>query len=355
MKKRKYIKLLICIITILSILVGIYIVMNMKDTTADKVFIEINGLRQGMFIEGTDENNPVLLFLHGGPGFPVYGLTKKYPTHLEEYFTVCWWEQRGAGISYSKNINPNELTIENIVSDAIEVTNYLRKRFNKEKIYLMGQSGGTLIGINVVNKNPELFYAYIAVEQIVNQLESEKIAYSYMLEQYRNANNKNMVKRLEENNILSLDIIPRKYAEFRDKPMHDLGIGSMHSMKSVVTGIFFPIMTNNVYTFSERINIWKAKSNYYHKTNLWEIISKTIMSNEISSIDIPIYFFHGIYDYTVNYSLTKEYYQLLESPLKGFYTFGNSAHSPIFEEPERVIKILLEDVLQGNTNNSDNL
>ncbi len=219
----------------------------------------------------------------------------------------------------------------------------------------MGHSWGTLIGLYAAKKRPELYYAYIAVAQIVNQLESEKIAYKYMLEQYRKVNNKNMIKKMEENNILSLDIIPMEYVEFRDKPMHELGIGTMHNMKSVITGIFVPIMKNNAYTFSERINIWRAKSIYLNKTNLWEKMSQTIVSEKITSIDLPIYFFHGIHDYTVNYSFAKEYYQLLESPLKGFYTFQYSAHSPIFEEPEKAVKILLEDVLMGENVNSDKM
>jgi len=327
----------------------------MGNSIYEKAFIQINGLKQGMFIESSNKNNPVLLYLHGGPGFPVYGLSKKYPTYLEEHFIVCWWEQRGAGLSYSKNINPSDLTVENIVSDTIEVTNYLRERFNQEKIYLIGQSWGTLIGLYTVKERPDLFHAYIAAAQMVNQLESEKIAYNYMLEQYRKMNNKNMVRKLEKNNILSLDVVPMKYAEFRDKPMHELGIGSMHSMKSVVSGIFFPIMLNNAYTFSERINIWRAKSFYLNKTDLWEVMSQTIISEKILSLDLPIYFIHGIHDYTVNYSLAKEYYQLLESPLKGFYTFYNSAHSPNFEEPEKFNKILFEDVLRGNNSNSDKI
>jgi len=326
-----------------------------ENSIFEKTFVQINGIKQGMFIESSNINNPVLLFLHGGPGFPEYGLTKKYPTNLKEHFTVCWWEQRGAGISYDKNLNPDDLTMENIVSDIIEVTNYLRDRYNKQKIYLIGHSWGTLIGLYAVKEKPELFYAYIAIAQIVNQFESEKIAYRYMLDQYRKLNNKNMIKKMEKNNILSLDVIPAKYAEFRDKPMHELGIGSMRSMKSVVSGLFFPIMLNNAYTFSERINIWKAKSIYLNKTNLWETMSKAIISDKVSSVDLPVYFMHGIYDYTVNYSLAKEYYQVLESPLKGFYTFHNSAHSPIFEEPEKFNKILIEDVIRGNVNNSDKI
>jgi pimeloyl-ACP methyl ester carboxylesterase len=312
----------------------------MANPISEKVFVEINGFMQGMFVKSDDANNPVLLFLHGGPGFPEYGLTEKYPTHLEEHFTVCWWEQRGAGISYNRNTNPNDLTIENIVSDTIEVTNYLRKRFNKEKIYLMGHSWGTLIGLYTVKEKPKLFYAYIGVAQIVNQLESEKIAYKYMIEQYSKINNKNMVKSLEKYNILSSNEIKKEYVAFRDKPMHELGIGTIHSMKSVISGIFLPIMRNKEYTFSERINIWKAKSMYLNKTNLWEIMMQTNVSEKITAIDVPAYFMHGIYDYTVNYSLAKEYYKTLKSPLKDFYTFKNSAHSPIFEEPEQVIKIL---------------
>jgi pimeloyl-ACP methyl ester carboxylesterase len=326
---------------------------TMENSISEKIFVEINGFIQGMFIKSNDVHNPVLLFLHGGPGLPEYGLTEKYPTHLEDHFTVCWWEQRGAGISYNKNITPEDLTIENIVLDTIEVANYLRERFNKEKIYLMGHSWGTLIGLYTVKEKPELFYAYIGVAQIVNQLESEKIAYKYMIEQYLKTNNKNMVKKMEKYNILLSDEIQKEYVEFRDKPMHELGIGTMHSMKSVISGIFFPIMGNREYTFSERINIWRAKSMYLNETNLWEIMTRTNISEKVTSIDVPVYFMHGIYDYTVNYTLAKEYYKTLESPLKSFYTFTNSAHSPIFEEPEYVIKILLEDVIKGKNNNSD--
>ena len=103
------------VVLIIMCFLGIGIFSNTENAATERVFVEINGIKQGMFIESTDENNPVLLFLHGGPGFPVYGLTKKYPTHLEEVFTVCWWEQRSAGISYNKNIKPDDLTIENIV------------------------------------------------------------------------------------------------------------------------------------------------------------------------------------------------------------------------------------------------
>ena len=325
----------------------------MENSIYEKTFVQINNNKIGMFLKGNNKANPVLLFLHGGPGFPEYGITQKYPTHLEEHFIICWYEQRGAGISYNKNIDPRDITVENIVSDTVEVANYLKKRFGQDKVYLMAHSWGTLIGLKTIKQSPELFYAYIGIAQIANQLKSEQIAYEYMLEQYKRLENKNMIRKFERYNLLSLDTIPIDYAKFRDKPMHDLGIGSTYEMKSVISGLFLPIMKNTEYTFSERITIWKAKSICLNKTNLWETMIKTDFTKEVNTFDIPIYFFHGIYDYTVNYSLAKEFYNSIIAPIKGFYTFSNSAHSPIFEEPDKVIKILLEDVITSKNSNSD--
>lgn len=110
---------------------------------SEKVFVNNNGVEQGMFIKSKDLSHPVLLYLHGG--MPDYFLTEKYPTGLDDYFTVVWWEQRGSGISYSDNIPPKSMTMEQMISDTLEVTNYLRNRFGKDKIYLMGHSGEPLL------------------------------------------------------------------------------------------------------------------------------------------------------------------------------------------------------------------
>jgi len=109
-----------------------------EGSLSDKISLTINGIRQGMFIKSTNTDNPVLLFLHGGPGMPEYFLTRNYPTGLEEDFTVCWWDQRGAGLSYTSSIPPETMTAEQFVKDTIAIAQYLRDRFGKEKIYLMG-------------------------------------------------------------------------------------------------------------------------------------------------------------------------------------------------------------------------
>jgi pimeloyl-ACP methyl ester carboxylesterase len=141
------------------------------SSISEKTFINVNGAQQGMIIKSKDASHPVMLYLHGG--MPEYFLTKRYPTGLEDHFTMVWWEQRGSGISYSASIPRETMTLEQLISDTIVVTNYLRHRFHKEKIYLMAHSGGSFIGIHVAAQTPELYHAYIGVAQMSHQLKSE--------------------------------------------------------------------------------------------------------------------------------------------------------------------------------------
>jgi pimeloyl-ACP methyl ester carboxylesterase len=131
----------------------------LAGSISEKIFVNIDGVEQGMFIKGKNVHNPVLLYLHGG--MPDYFLTQRYPTSIEDDFTVVWWEQRGSGISYRDDIPKESITLEQLISDTLAVTNYLRNRFHREKIYLMGHSGGTFFGIQVAARYPELYYAYI--------------------------------------------------------------------------------------------------------------------------------------------------------------------------------------------------
>ena len=324
----------------------------LAGSISEKLYVNINGVEQGMFIKGKDKTKPVLLFLHGGPGMPEHAISWKYSRVLENNFVVCWWEQRGSGLSYSANIPPNTLTPEQLISDTLEVTNYLRNRFGQDKIYLMGHSWGSYLGIQAAARAPELYHAYIAIAQMTQQLESEKLAYSYMIEQYRVAGNDKMVQRLEAIPLLELDTMPPAYRALRDEAMHTLGIGTTRAMKSVVTGIFLPVMQNREYTFGEKIDVWRGKWAGY-TTDMWNQMLATDVTSVVPELDLPVYFVHGIYDYTISYTLAKGYFEQLRAPLKGFYTFTQSAHSPLFEEPEKMQHILQEDILAGTNNLAD--
>lgn len=309
---------------------------------SEKIMININGSKQGMFIKSIDTTNPVLLYLHGG--MPDYFLTRRYPTGLENLFTVVWWEQRGSGLSYDAKNSGSLITPKQMIDDTKEITNYLRKRFNKEKIYIMGHSGGTFIGLQAVVEAPELYYAYLGVAQITNQLQSEKLAHDYMLEKFKEQGNKKWVKRLEQAPVSLTSGPSKNYITLRDAAMHKLGVGTMHRMNSVITGIFLPSLACKEYTLKEKINLWYGKS-HSGVSVIWDTILSTDLSSKLIDIPIPVYFFHGVYDYTVSYDLARKYFNHINAPVKNFYTFEQSAHSPLFEEPAKMREIIERDIL----------
>ena len=326
-----------------------------SGSISEKIFINIGGAKQGMFIKSKNNNNPILLYVHGGPAFPNYFLMDKFKSVLEDYFTVCYWEQRGGGLSYTPEVTLQSMNFSQLTSDAIDVTKYLRKRFGRDKIYMMAHSGGTPIALLAVQREPELYQAYIGMGQVTYQIESEKMAYNYMLAKYAELGNHKRITKLKKYNVLASDsnILSYYKSSIRDQYMHELRIGTMHNMKSVFWGIFIPIWVCKAYTFREKINIWKSKFSFLPKTNLIYEMLNTDFSAKVPELKIPVYFFSGKYDLTVNTNLSKAYLAKLNAPLKGFYTFSNSAHSPLFEEPEVVRQIIEKDVLKNKNNLAD--
>ncbi len=318
----------------------------LPNSIAEKVFVDINDFEQGMIIKGKDIQKPVLLIVHGGPGLSDYFLSTIYETGLENEFIVCYWEQRGTGLSYQKDMDKSLFNTEQFISDTIAVTNYLRTRFNQDKIFILGHSWGTYLGLMAVQREPELYEAYIAMSQIVNQKESEKEAYQYMVDVYTTENNTKMLNKLKAYHVMDddNDLLNYRKSSLRDEAMHDLGIGTMHDMHSVVKGLFFPSLKCKDYTILERINMWRGKV-FSSKTNMLFTIDDFDARIDVFELEVPIYFFAGIYDYTTSYTLQRSYYDMLSAPIKGFYTFNDSAHSPLFEEPEHAMEIFTQDIL----------
>ncbi|HKM35571.1 MAG TPA: alpha/beta hydrolase [Lachnospiraceae bacterium] len=319
----------------------------LKGSVCEKTFIKLDHSRLGMFITGKAEDKPVILFCSSGPGLPEYLLESFYPTSLSDEYVVCYMEFRGNGLSYDSSLDSADVTTDQYISDTIAITNYLRERFNKDKIYIMGHSFGTYIALRTVQLYPDYYHSYIAISQMCNQMESEKEAYHYMKEQYEQTGNQNMVKKFKKYNIDTSKEDLEKYisSSLRDTAMHELGVGTTRYMHSVITGILFPSLQSKAYTQAERINIWKGKIRSFHYAVVYEAWHFNAF-DKVSSIEVPIFFFAGKYDYTCCYSLQKQYYEQINAPEKKFYTFKESAHSPLFEEPEKAISILKNEIIK---------
>jgi len=307
--------------------------------------LQLGGVEQYIFIRADDITKPVILFLHGGPGIPEYFIMKKETKELERHFVMVYWDQRGAGKSYCKDKSKCNLTTEQLIEDTRELSLFLAKRFKQEKIYIMGHSWGSMLGILTVDKYPELFFAYMGIGQVTNQYEAEIESLEWVKKRASELNDKRGLKKL--NSIR----IPEPLADVKEwskclqihrKYLLKYG-GTYHKKVSMIT-IFKEFIFTSEYTLKEKIML--IPSAFYSLKCLWRDVVTMDLSAKITTVEVPVYIFQGVHDYQVSYRLAKSYIQKLKAPHKEFISFENSAHSPITEEYERfnamVINIVKE-------------
>lgn len=314
---------------------------KIEGSISEKIFIEIGGVKQGFFIRSENRDNPVILFLHGGPGSPELPMFYPFETseRLEKYFTVCYWDQRGAGMSYHRSIDPSTMTLTQMIEDTQQVTEYLKQLFNKEKIYLMGHSWGSYLGVKTIEKHPENYESFIGIGQVSNQLESERIAYNYMLQHAKGINDKGAVKKLNRFDPNASDFPSHKYLlSTRSLLMNKYGIGIMHTEGFSLSGLIKNMLTFKGYTISEKLFYFKGSM--FSLENVWHYIANDNLNETSVNFEVPVYIIHGKYDYQVSYTLARQFFNNIEAPKKAFYTFENSAHSPNVEEPERFVTVV---------------
>ena len=289
-----------------------------------------------------DVGNPVLLVCGGGPGIPQYLLEDSYPSALSEVFTVCYWDYRGTGASFRSDTGA-DMTTQRYILDTLAVTDYLAQRFSSDRIFIMGHSFGTYVAIKTVQAHPERYRCYIGMSQIVDQKQSEYLAFDWMKEQYAKNGDKKMLRRFSKYDIRSSekDYDDYFFSGLRDEAMHDLGVGTARDMRSVISGIFFPSLRCTAYTQRKRINIWRGKAAARDYPAAKDAIVFNAFS-DVPSLEVPVCFLAGKYDYTCCYSLQQEYFDRVEAPQKRFYTFENSAHSPVYEEYGEGRRVLTE-------------
>ncbi len=303
---------------------------------SEKIFLEINKTKLGLILLSDKIENPVLLVCGGGPGIPQYLMESLYPSVLPEYFTVCYFDYRGTGLSYDGSTNPDSMTKDRFIDDTLQVTEYLKERFRQDKIYILGHSFGTFVALNTVDQYPENYVAYLAMSQTCDQQKSERVAYDYMRNRYEELGDRSMVMQFDEYNIRGSEEDYKRYtgSNLRDKAMHSLGVGTASDMDNVITDLFFPSLRIKAYTPLERINIWKGKA----ASGKYAVHNESRLFNAfeaVPSIEIPVYFFAGENDMTCCTSLQKEYYEMIEAPEKKFFLYEGCAHSPIYEDAEK--------------------
>jgi pimeloyl-ACP methyl ester carboxylesterase len=314
---------------------------------AEKSFIEIGGIRQGFFIRAENPENPVILFLHGGPGSPELPMIIPFEVteRLEKYFTVCYWDQRGAGMSFNNSIDPATMTTAQIMEDTRQMTEYLQRRFNQKKIYLIGHSWGSFLGVKTIEKYPENYTAYIGIGQVSNQIESEKLAYDYMLQHAKEINDESAVKNLQKFDKNASDFPGLDYTmTIRSSLMNKYGIGISHEKENSMLDMAKIILFFKGYTLSEKINYLRGMM--FSVTTIWDAVVEDNLFESSVTFQVPVYITQGKYDYQVSHALAHEWLDKIEAPQKAFFTFENSSHGTILEEPEKFVQIIREIALR---------
>jgi len=316
-----------------------------NGSISEIVRTEIGGIEQGIIIRGRSVENPVLLFLHGGPGTPAFTVSDALSLrHTEDYFVVAYWEQRGSGMSYHSAETSRSITVEQLVSDTAEVANYLRERFGQDRIYLMGHSWGSFPGMQTIAAYPELFLAYLGVAQVAYKFESEILAHTHMAARLAENGDRQNLQRLSEYTLNTYDDITTNRLMFRSSVLNSLGNGVIHEPFSMFRVLLWPFLTAREYTLSDKFGF--AMGNLHALASPAQVtLVRTNLMEEIVAVDVPVFFFHGVHDKQVNYELARQYFDILQAPSKQFFSFENSAHSPAMEEPDMFLEFVIRYIL----------
>lgn len=322
-----YLISIMCIV-LLSCVTSTPIIKNSETFQAVSIVkkVKINDVEQYISIRGNDINNPIIIFLHGGPGTSVMPLSRIYNQELENHYIVVNWDQRGAGKSKITKKDYEELTIDTFVNDAYELIKLLCLDYNKNKVYLIGHSWGSLIGINLVYSHPEVIEKYFSIGQIVDVKESEKYAYRYLLEHAKISDLKT-IKKIGEPVDGWYNGGYNSFYKMRDLLLKYGGVlhGNSNFEDYIENVIFSP--EYGVFSISD----WLYGSKNSLKT-LWpNIVTKNNLFESIKKLSIPIVFLVGRHDYNTYYGLIEKYYDYLDADKK-IYWFDNSGHAPNYEE-----------------------
>jgi len=304
--------------------------------------VHIGGIEQWIMVRGRSTANPVLLFLHGGAGTAEMGLVRKHLAPLEEHFIIVEWDQRGAGKSCTGAARAAEFTIYRFVEDTIELTGYLRERFGQNRIYLIGHSWGSLLGMKAVQFRPEYYAAYIGTGQVSDFPRMEQAGYQFALEAAQTDCNEKAVQQLRDIGRPDSNGVYQSGFEgtaVERKWMTCYG-GFAYGQSSLIPMALENLMVPE-YNFTDIVRFVRGMTLEKKNRMMEEEVLKTNLFEEIPAVEVPVYFLLGRHDYNCPSIVAAEYFDHLEAPYKELVWFEHSAHSPCFEESEKFCRIVI--------------
>ena len=319
--------------------------MPTADAIASDGLVDIGGIKQWVSVRGRHKDAPILLFIHGGPGFTTSPSSYYYLKDWREYFTVVQWDQRGAGKTYAANdpetVRPT-MTIDRMVKDAEEMAAYLRRTYGRRKIVLVGHSWGSIIGVKLARLHPDWFYAYVGTGQFVAFQPNEVMGYQATLDAARNDGNAEAIKDLE------------RIAPFPDTAHPERTIANLGTERRWLAHYGGYYWRNNV-GHDDEINRFSPDysdedlkvrdvAQGFSIQALWTELGQVDLRNE-TTFKEPVFFIQGRHDAGTNAALLDRWYATIHAPQKKLVWFEDSAHMTFQEEPGKFLVTLVNDVL----------
>jgi pimeloyl-ACP methyl ester carboxylesterase len=309
-------------------------------SVAELTHVDIGGKRLGLMLRGHSTGDPVLLFLAGGPGGSEIGAMRRHLSELERHFVVATFDQRGTGRSYGALDPTSSLTLERAVADAIEVSEYLRERFGRKRIYVVGQSWGSTLGVLAVQRRPDLYEAFVGAGQMVSQRETDRLMYRDTLAWATRTGRRDVVSTLERigqppyENIL--DYEPALAHEHEVYPYDRTG-------NSEGEGGFSENLFVEEYSFLEQVHAFAGFLDTF--SVLYPQLQEIDFRRQATRLDVPVFMVQGAHEARGRAKLADEWFAELEAPVKQRFLIDGTGHRPLFERPRAFLEVMTGSVL----------
>lgn len=333
--KKKICKTLKCIGIILTLFILISLLrptwtpaIKEDNSISELRKVDIDGAGLEVMIRGNDKNNPVLIFVHGGPCCSEIPYARKYQEDLEKDFTIVHYDQRGSGKSYVFGEDYSEVTVAAQVSDLIALTEYIEEYLEKEQVILIGHSFGTYIATMAVSQRPELYRAYVGIGQMSNPIEGELDNLEKCIEAAENLGDEKdaaYLKSLEQSISNGEIITPRNYVR-----KYGFAARKIDDNLDYFLGFLF----GTEYNLVDAIRFYTASIKY--QDNLIIEAVNNPLTQIVTKVDVPVYFVMGKYDGMTSPKAAELYLDNMKGEgEKEFILFEESAHYPQFEEKQK--------------------
>jgi len=304
-----------------------------KTGVEETMFVSLGSVPQWIQIRGDDRRNPVLLFVHGGPGSPVSPVSSLLQP-WERYFTVVMWDQRDAGKTFVRNGAVREMSLPRVAQDGIELAQFLCRHLGKRKIIVLGHSWGTMVGLQMVVKRPDLFSAYVGTGQVVSIAEKESVIYARTMARLRATHDEEGVRKLA-----AIGAPPYR-SEVQMRVERSLSEGSDIPSERDLLRNMIPIAL-----FAPGWSLWdiyqSLQASDYAEDATFDASASYDAKKIGTDLRLPFFIINGEFDHITPTDLARRYFDAIRAPEKQFVVLDGAGHSAVLTEPDVFLRELV--------------